>query len=130
MLYRRRVQFYETDAQGVVHHSNHFRLFEEARGEFLRSLGLPYSTLRERGYEVVLIEACCTYKKPILYDEEVTVELKLESMDRFTFEFSYEIRVEGELRARGRTKHCMVKGSRVVSVPGEVRERLKGEIRV
>ncbi|MFZ8784978.1 hotdog domain-containing protein, partial [Thermocrinis sp.] len=39
MIYRRRVQFYETDAQGVMHHSNYFRLFEEARGELLRSLG-------------------------------------------------------------------------------------------
>jgi hypothetical protein len=40
-----------------MHHSNYFRLFEEARGELLRSLGIPYSKLREEGYEVVLLEA-------------------------------------------------------------------------
>ncbi len=130
MLYRRRIQFYETDAQGVVHHSNHFRIFEEARGEFLRSLGIPYSSIREKGYEVVLLEACCTYKKPILYDEEVVVELRLGSMDRFTFEFSYRVRVGDELRAEGRTKHCMLKDGRLVSIPDFIRDRIREEIGV
>ena len=128
MLYRRRIQFYETDAQGVVHHSNHFRIFEEARGELLRSLGTPYSSIREKGYEVVLLEACCTYKKPIFYDEEVVVELRLINMDRFTFEFSYRLRVDDELRAEGRTKHCMLKDGKLVSIPGFIREKMKEEI--
>jgi len=67
VIYRRRVQFYETDAQGVLHHSNYFRLFEEAQGRsYLRSLGVPYSKLREEGYEVVLLEAECRFKKPYL----------------------------------------------------------------
>jgi len=48
VIYRRRVQFYETDAQGVMHHSNYFRLFEEARGELLRSLGFPTPNLGKR----------------------------------------------------------------------------------
>ncbi|MFZ8785786.1 acyl-CoA thioesterase [Thermocrinis sp.] len=122
MIYRRRVQFYETDAQGVMHHSNYFRLFEEARGELLRSLGIPYSKLREEGYEVVLLEAECRFKKPIFYDEEVCVEIKLDSMDRYFFSFSYRLFVEDSLRAEGRTKHCFVKGSRLTSIPKKVRE--------
>ena len=130
MLYRRRIQFYETDAQGVVHHSNHFRMFEEARGEFLRKLGMPYSMIREMGYEVVLLEACCRYKRPIFYDEEVEVELELGRMDRYTFEFSYRVKVGGELRAEGRTKHCMIKEGKLVSIPHFLRERLREEIRV
>ncbi len=130
MLYKRRIQFYETDAQGVVHHSNHFRMFEEARGEFLRKLGMPYSSIREMGYEVVLLEACCKYKKPIHYDEEVVVELELEDMDRYVFEFSYRVKVGDEIRAEGRTKHCMVREGKLVSIPQFVREKLRGEIRV
>jgi len=130
MLYRRRVQFYETDAQGFVHHSNHFRIFEEARGEFLRSLGIPYSTIREKGYEVVLLEACCTYKKPILYDDEVVVELRLGNMDRFTFEFFYKVWVGDELKAEGRTKHCMLKGGKLVSIPEFIKDKMREEIGV
>ncbi len=127
MLYTRRVQFYDTDAQGVVHHSNYFRYFEEARGEFLRELGFPYSKMRELGYEVVLLEACANFKKPLLYDEVVCINLNLESMDRFTFTFSYRVEVEGELRAEGRTKHCVVKEGKIVSIPQEIREKLGTE---
>ncbi|RMH07556.1 MAG: acyl-CoA thioesterase, partial [Aquificota bacterium] len=76
-VYRRRVQFYETDAQGIVHHSNYFRYLEEARGEFLRGLCLPYSELREKGYEVVLLSAECQFLNPLLYDQEVEVRLSL-----------------------------------------------------
>jgi acyl-CoA thioester hydrolase len=122
VIYRRRVQFYETDAQGVLHHSNYFRLFEEARGELLRSLGIPYSKLREEGYEVVLLEAECRFKKPILYDEEVCVEIRLDSMDRYFFGFSYRLSVENDLRAEGKTKHCFVREGRLTSIPKKVRE--------
>ncbi len=127
MLYRRRVQFYDTDAQGIVHHSNYFRYFEEARGEFLRELGMPYSAIRELGYEVVLLSASCDFKKPLLYDEVVEIDLSLEEMDRFTFSFTYRVSVGGELRAEGRTKHCMVKDGKLVSIPPQIRERLSAE---
>ena len=31
MLYKRRINYYETDAMKVVHHSNYIRFLEEAR---------------------------------------------------------------------------------------------------
>ncbi len=130
MLYRRRVQFYETDAQGIVHHSNYFRYFEEARGEFLRTLGHPYSKIREKGYEVVLLEACCNFKKPIFYDELIEIELEVLKIDRFTFEFGYRVSVGGESKAEGRTKHCMVRNGKIVSIPEELREKLSEDVGV
>ena len=129
MEYRRRVQFYETDAQGIVHHSNYFRYFEEARGEFLRSLGTPYSELRDRGYEVVLLSATCNFKKPLLYDEEFNISISVKHMDRFKFEFAYEVKVEGEVRASGSTTHCMIKGGRIASIPADIVDKLR-EVRV
>ncbi len=127
LVYKRRVQFYETDAQGIVHHSNYFRYFEEARGELLRHIGYPYSKMRESGYEVVLLEASAKFKKPLFYDEEVHIILNLEHMDRFTFTFSYRIEVEGNLRAEGATRHCVLKDRKPVSIPQEIRTRLNGE---
>ncbi|MCS6998399.1 MAG: acyl-CoA thioesterase [Aquificaceae bacterium] len=123
-LYTRRVQFYETDAQGIVHHSNYFRYFEEARGELLRYLGLPYSKLREEGFEVVLISAGCEFSKPLKYDQEFQIRLALSHIDRFSFSFEYELVVENMLRAKGRTKHCLVRDGKIVSVPSAVREKL------
>ncbi|GAB6065835.1 YbgC/FadM family acyl-CoA thioesterase [Aquifex pyrophilus] len=123
-IYRRRVQFYETDAQGIVHHSNYFRYFEEARGEFLRSRGLPYSEFRKRGLEVVLLTARCEYKKPLYYDDEFEIHLTLKDLTRFTFSFEYEVLKEGESVSYGETKHCIVKEGKIVSIPEDVRSIL------
>ena len=120
-VYTRRVQFYETDAQGVVHHSNYFRYFEEARGEFLRSRGFPYSKLREKGYEVVLLSAECEYKKPLFYDEVFKIELNLSELTKFTFAFSYKVFKNETLVANAKTKHCIVKNRKIVSIPEEIR---------
>jgi acyl-CoA thioester hydrolase len=124
-IYRRRVQFYETDAQGIVHHSNYFRYFEEARGDLLRSLGLPYSKLREKGYEVVLLSAFCEFKKPLFYDEEMLIKVSLSHIDRFTFSFDYQVCVEEKLRAVGNTKHCIIKNSKISSLPNIIRDVLR-----
>jgi acyl-CoA thioester hydrolase len=124
-IYRRRVQFYETDAQGIVHHSNYFRYFEEARGDLLRSLGLPYSKLREEGYEVVLLSAFCEFKKPLFYDEEMLIKVSLSHIDRFTFSFDYRVCVEEKLRAVGNTKHCIIKNSKISSIPNIIRDVLR-----
>lgn len=123
--YRRRVQFYETDAQGFMHHSNYFRLFEETRGEFLRQLGFPYSELRKRGFEVVLIDAFAKYLRPVFYDDLLEVELKLEDLSKVKFVFSYTVAVNGELKAKGRTTHCVIKGGKPVKIPAELFDRLK-----
>ncbi len=123
-VYERRVHFYETDAQGILHHSNYFRIFEETRGEFLRNLGFPYSQLRQRGYEVVLIDAYTKYLRPIFYDDLIRVELKLEELTKVRFSFSYTVTVGSELKAKGRTSHCVVKNGKPVKIPKELYEVL------
>jgi len=107
-----------------MHHSNYFRLFEETRGEFLRNLGFPYSELRKLGYEVVLIDASARFLRPVYYDDEVEVKLRLEELTKVKFVFSYEVAVGGELKARGKTSHCVVKNGKPVRIPPQVHSRL------
>ncbi len=116
MIYARRVQFYETDAQGIVHHSNYLRYFEEARGELLRSRGLPYSLLRSMGYEVILVELSCEFKKVCHYDDLLEIHVRVEDINKYFFTFSYQVRVDGELRALGKTKHALLKDGKLVSL--------------
>jgi len=118
-IYKRRVQFYETDAQGFMHHSNYFRLFEETRGELLRRLGFPYSEMRKLGYEVVLIDAYAKYFRPVYYDDLVEVEIKLEELTKLKFVFSYTVTVNRELKAKGRTSHCVIRNGKPVRLPQE-----------
>ena len=44
--YCHRVQYYETDMMGLVHHSNYIRWMEEARVDFLDQLGFPYAVFK------------------------------------------------------------------------------------
>ena len=43
--YDHKVQYYETDGMGIVHHSNYIRWFEEARVDLLEQLGFGYRDL-------------------------------------------------------------------------------------
>ena len=45
--FERRINYYETDRMGIVHHSNYIRYLEEARSFWLREIGIPFETLEE-----------------------------------------------------------------------------------
>ena len=50
--YTHKVQYYETDAMAIVHHSNYIRWFEEARLDYLEQIGLPYDEIERRLMEI------------------------------------------------------------------------------
>lgn len=72
-LFPRRVAYHETDAMGVVHHSNHIKYFEEARVEWLRAKGMigihtPYGP-----YTFAVLELQNRYYKMARFDDELEV---------------------------------------------------------
>ena len=48
-FYIHKVQYYETDMMGMVHHSNYIRWMEEARIDFMDKLGFSYRKMEEEG---------------------------------------------------------------------------------
>ena len=47
--YIHRVNYYETDKMGITHHSNYVRWMEEARMDFLSSIGYGMRRLESDG---------------------------------------------------------------------------------
>ena len=47
--YGRKIQYYETDRMGIVHHSNYIRWMEEARIDALAQIGIPYDKIEAAG---------------------------------------------------------------------------------
>lgn len=47
--YIHKVQNYETDQMGIVHHSNYIRWFEEARCDLLDYMGVGFADLEKQG---------------------------------------------------------------------------------
>lgn len=69
-----RVYWEDTDAGGIVFYANYLKYFERARTEWLRSLGIEQSALRERsGAIFVVAEAQLRYVRPARLDDELFV---------------------------------------------------------
>ena len=49
MTYQHKVQYYETDRMGITHHSNYIRFMEEARTEWMESMGMGYDAFESLG---------------------------------------------------------------------------------
>ncbi len=115
--YRRKVNFYETDAQGVVHHSNYLRYFEEARGFLLEILGYPYSKMHMDGFHVVLVEAQMRLKHPLVYQDEFEIDTHIYIENDYSFCFDYKVYRQDKLCARAHTKHSILKASKLIKIP-------------
>ena len=88
-----RVRFVETDAMGIVHHSNYLAYFEEARVAFLAHVGHPFTTWRDDGLESPVLESFVTYRQPLKFDDVITVHLSLAAVSRATFQMAYLVTV-------------------------------------
>lgn len=120
-MYKRKVQYYETDKMGFVHHSNYIRWFEEARSDFFDKAGAPYCETEKRGIFSPVVSVNCEYKKPAVYGEEFIVDAVLEEFGNVKFCFSYTVTNEnGELKAIGKSEHCFLhKEGKVISLKKE-----------
>lgn len=121
--HRIRVRFAETDAMGIVHHSNHLLYLEEARVAYLRHLGRPYTELRAEGVDHAVLECAVQYRLPIRFDDELAVHLVLARTTRATFQLAYLLEVDGEARATAVTVHGAVNAAgRPVRLPAWLTE--------
>ncbi|MFM8856376.1 MAG: acyl-CoA thioesterase [Actinomycetota bacterium] len=103
-----RVRFVETDAMGIVHHSNYLHYLEETRVEYLRSIGHPYSANREAGLDAAVLECRVRYLVPLRFDDVVTVHLRLAESTRATFTIEYLLSVDGRATTTAATQHALV----------------------
>jgi acyl-CoA thioester hydrolase len=107
-VHRIRVRFAETDAMGIVHHSRYLPYLEEARVAYLRAIGHPYSEWRDNGLDAAVLEAYLHYRRPLRFDDEVDVHLRLASASRATFQMAYLLTVAGAACATAATVHGMI----------------------
>ncbi len=104
------VQYYETDAMRIVHHSNYIRWMEEARLDFFDKVGLTYTEIEAQGILIPVLEASCVYRVATTYGERVKICAELERFTGVKFSVTYRILSEDGtvLHATGRTEHCFL----------------------
>ncbi|MGA2770436.1 MAG: thioesterase family protein [Bryobacteraceae bacterium] len=108
---RFRVRYAETDQMGVVYYANYLVWMEVGRVELCKSLGFSYRDMeRDDGVLLAVAEACCRYRSPARFDDEVIVKTWIEEANPRMVTFAYEMRLAGTDRtlATGRTRHIFV----------------------
>ena len=105
-----RARYAETDAMGVVHHASYLPWLEVGRVDLLRAAGVPYTSIEERGFLIVLSDIQVRYRSPARFDTLVTVETQLILLKTRHLSFGYRVLLEstGTLCVEARTDHIVV----------------------
>lgn len=121
-----RVRFSETDAMGVVYHSNYLNWFEVARVDLMDSIGMPYKNFAENKIHLPVVEAHLEYKRPAKFDDKLEVVACIAETPTVKIKVQYEVLRDGVLLCKGHTTHVFIgeKGT-PVKPPKEFLERLR-----
>ena len=86
-----KVNFYDTDAMAVVHHSNYIRWFEIGRVEFLRQAGITLTELMDDGYVFPITEVSAKYMNSGYFDDKLIIETTPVALTKAKMAFSYRV---------------------------------------
>ena len=99
MTYQHKVQYYETDRMGITHHSNYIRFMEEARTEWMESMGMGYDEFESLGLTSPMLSVSCNYKKPTTYGDHIDIA---------KIRVAYVMTCRGEVVCTGESSHCIM----------------------
>jgi acyl-CoA thioester hydrolase len=117
------VIYADTDAMGIVYHTNYIKWFEIGRTELLRDMGIYYTVFESRGYNLPLTKAYCHYLLPARYDQVLLIETEIEYVKRASIKFNCVIRDETQekMLVEGYTVHaCTNSEGKIVRIPEDV----------
>jgi YbgC/YbaW family acyl-CoA thioester hydrolase len=125
--YRRRVQYRDTDASGIVHFSAFFVFCEEAEHAMWREAGL---TVDARQTEIgwPRISASFEFLKALRFEDEIEVQIRLVGRTAKTFTYQAIIMHEGRMAAVGTMSTICVRKRpgeplKATDIPLEIGER-------
>lgn len=118
-----RVRYKETDAMGLVHHSNYLTYFEMGRTEMLRAAGGNYRRMEDDGLFLVVVRLQCSFKRPARYDDLLTLRTTLSRVTPAKIEHVYRLFRDEELLCEaGSVLACVDRTGRPVRIPDWLRD--------
>lgn len=105
---------------GVVYYANYLVWFEVARTTLLRDSGWTYRDMEAAGFMLPVVEACCQYREPARYDDDLGIVTTGELLSPVRLRFDYTVvRASDQVvLAVGHTVHASVNlGGRPTRLP-------------
>jgi acyl-CoA thioester hydrolase len=127
-IYRRRVQFAETDLAGLVHFTHFFRYMEEAEHALWRAAGMSIARAGDAtGWP--RLGAAFEFRAPLRFEDEFDVAVRIANVTSRTLQYEFTLTREGTLIGSGTitTAHVDKSGPalKALELPGDVAARLR-----
>jgi len=87
-----RVYYEDTDAGGVVYHTNYIKFMERARTEWLRDLGFEQDELREKDAVIFAVRSVqVDYFLPAKFNDQLTVSSRVTKKGKASITIEQEV---------------------------------------
>ena len=108
MIFERKINYYETDRMGVVHHSNYIRFLEEARCYLLEKIDMPFDLLEENGITIPVLGVNITYKHHVTFADILQIRIFVKEYTGVRMTIGYDVidKKTGNVVILAETKHC------------------------
>jgi acyl-CoA thioester hydrolase len=106
-----KIYYEDTDAGGVVYHSNYLKYFERARTEYMLQRGIDPAKMVKEEIIFVVVYAEVSYLAPARYGDTLIVDAFVQETSNATITFGYKVYPDGhrdKLLVTGKTKIAMV----------------------
>ena len=103
-----RVRYPDTDQMGVVYHGVFIEYFETGRTEWLRDIGMSYSSIEAGGIMFPVLEVAVQIKRPARYDDVVVVHTVIKELPAARMRIEYQVFRDQTLLATGHSLHAFV----------------------
>ena len=119
-----------TDHAGVMWHGSYFDFLEEARIYALNKVGIRYSDLSKKGYEIPVISAHIDYKKSFIHGEEVLLLSRFQLVNKIRMNCkTLFLKVNGDIGAEALIGLVFIRKENqsiklVRELPAEIKEML------
>jgi len=133
MTHKRRVEFAETDAAGMVHFSVFFRYMEEAEHAAWRAAGLDiFERHQEQSWP--RISARFDFKAPLRFQDEFEVRTEMGAVTRSTIQWAHVLMRRDTVIGNGTVTAVCVKKNpdgtmKSAPIPEEIISRLRSAFR-
>lgn len=113
IVFERKINYYETDRMGVVHHSNYIRFLEEARCYWLEKIDMPFELLEENGITIPVLGVNCSYKYHVTFGDTILIKPYMKEYSGVRMMVGYDVteKTTGKTVIIAETKHCFTNKS-------------------
>lgn len=116
---RRKVEFADTDMEGIVHFSRFMVYMETAEHEFLEALGTRVAvSLGDRKIGWPRVAVSCNYKSPARFGDILDIHLRVKRKGHKSMTYGFEFTRDGLPLASGEvTSVCCELGQQMRAIP-------------